>query len=309
MTTTCSSTARPARARSWWQPPSTVDSSRGKLPWVPRNSAISTSTLIQSELFGNPAGYPNPESPARTGLLGEAHRRILFFDEIGDCPREVQAQLLRVLELGEYQRQGEAVARHVDVRFLGATNQPDSVFRDDFLARFKKRVRLRPLRERREDIALLILHLLGLRAQKDKTLRERFFKKGIDGRLVPNLSDKLVDELVRHPLPQNVRQLDALLNEAITYSKNREGDQLRLPKGGFKDNGAPAPAVQPAGPGANGAQGDAAPGSLTREELVALLERHGWNVTRAARRAGIERTALYRLMDQYRIKRERESGK
>ena len=162
---------------------------------------------MQSELFGNPAGYPNPGTPARQGLLGEAHRRTLFFDEIGDCPLEVQAQLLRVMELGEYQLQGEAVARRVDVRFIGATNKDDSVFRADFLARFKKRVRLPPLRERREDIALLIRHLLVLRAQKDKKLRERFFRKGIDGRLEPNLSDKLVDELVRHPLPTNVRQL------------------------------------------------------------------------------------------------------
>ena len=124
-------------------------SSRGNVPWVPRNAGISTSTLIQSELFGNPAGYPNPGMPARPGLLGEAHRRTLFFDEIGDCPEDVQVQLLRVLQLGEYQQQGEVVVRHVDVRFLGATNKPDSVFRKDFLARFTKHVRLVPLRERR----------------------------------------------------------------------------------------------------------------------------------------------------------------
>jgi len=280
-------------------------SSRGKVPWVSRNASIFTSTLVQSELFGNPAGYPNPGMPARPGLLAEAHRRTLFFDEIGDCPRDVQAQLLRVMEIGEYQLQGEAVARRVDVRFLGATNQDDIVFRADFLARFRKRVHLRPLRERREDIALIIRHLLVLRAQKDEKFRKRFFRQGIDGRLEPNLSDRLVDELVRHPLPTNVRQLDNLLEEAIEYSKAGEGKELRLPRGGFKANGATAPAVQPAGREANGAQADAPPGSLGREELVAWLEKEEGNVARVARRTGLKRATLYRLMERYGIKRER----
>ena len=282
-------------------------SSRGNVPWVPRNSAIFTSTLVQSELFGNPAGYPNPGTPARPGLLGEAHRRTLFLDEIGECPRDVQAQLLRFMEVGEYQLQGEAVARRVDVRFLGATNKDDSVFRADFLARFKKRVRLLPLRERREDIALILRHLLVLRAQGDAELQKRFFRRGIDGRLEPRVSDTLVDELVRHPLPTNVRQLELLLNEAIEWSENGEGNELRLPKRGF--NGATAPAVKPAGRGANGVQGDAAPaGSMGREELVAWLEKEEGNVARVARRTGMKRTALYRLMERFGIKRERESG-
>ena len=153
------------------------------------------------------------------------------------------------------------------------------------------------------------MHLLDLLAQEDEELRERFFRKGIDGRLVPNLSDKLVDELVRHPLPANVRQLEALLNEAIEYSENHEGDVLRLPKGGFKDSGATAPAVQPAGRVANGAPGDAAPaGSMGREELVAWLEKEEGNVARVVRRTGLKRTTLYRLMESYGIKRKRESG-
>ena len=95
-------------------------------------------------------------------------------------------------------------------------------------------LRLAPLRERREDIALLIRHILVLRAQADEAFRKRFFRKGIDGRLEPNVSDRLVDELVRHLLPTNVRQLEILLNEAIEFSEAREGNELRLPKGGFE---------------------------------------------------------------------------
>ena len=285
-------------------------SSRAKGPWVTRNASVFTTTLIASELYGNPAGYPNPESPARKGLLGTAHRGTIFLDEIGDCPRDVQAQLLRVMDKGEYQLQGEAVSTRVDVRFIGATNRDDSVFRPDFLARYRKRVRLQPLRERREDIALLIRHILVLRAQRDKAFRERFCRQGIDGRVEPNVSGRLVDELVRHPLPTNARQLEALLIEAIDFSEAGEGNELRLPRGGFKANGSTAPAVRRAGRAVKGAQGDASPAdSLGREELVAWLEQDEWNIARVARRAGMERTALYRLMERLGIKREgRESG-
>jgi DNA-binding NtrC family response regulator len=266
-------------------------SSRARGPWISRNAAIFTGTLVASELFGNPAGYPNPESEARDGLVGAAHRGTLFFDEIGDCPMDVQAQLLRVMETGEYQRQGEAAVRRVDVRFIGATNKDHSVFRPDFLARYKMRLRLPPLRERREDIGLLIRHLLVLRAQENEAFKKRFFRQGKGGRLEPNLSGRLVDELVRHPLPTNVRQLDTLLLKVIEACKEGEGNELRLPKGGFKASAAPS-------------QSDPPPGSLGREELVAWLEQEEGNVARVARRTGIERTALYRLMERYGIERK-----
>jgi len=150
-----------------------------------------------------------PSRPPAPAQLGAAHQGTLFFDEIGDCPFDVQAQLLRVMETGEYQRQGEVALRRVDVRFIGATNKDDSAFRPDFKARFRKGVRLPPLRERREDIGLLIRHLLVLRALKDEAFKERFFREGKGGRLEPRISGRLVNELVRHPLPTNVRQLDA----------------------------------------------------------------------------------------------------
>jgi DNA-binding NtrC family response regulator len=197
------------------------------------------------------------------------------------------------MEIGEYQLQGEADVRRVDVRFIGATNRDESVFRPDFLARFRKRVRLPPLRERREDIALLIRHLLVLRAQNNEAFKKRFCREGIDGRLEPNLSGRLVDELVRHPLPTNVRQLEALLNEAIEASEAGEGNKVRLPSGGFKTSGAAAPA-----------QSDPHRVSLSREDLVAWLEEEEWVVARVARRLGMERTAVYRLMDRYGIERK-----
>ncbi len=206
---------------------------------------------------------------------------------------DVQAQLLRVMDKGEYQLQGETALRRVDVRFIGATNKDDSAFRPDFKARFRKCVRLPPLRERREDLALLIRHFLVLRAQKNEAFKKRFCREGIEGRIEPRLSGRLVDELVRHPLPTNARQLDALLNEAIDASVAGEGNKVRLPSGGFKAGGATA-----------AAQKDAPRGSLSREELVAFLEQEEWVVARVARRVGMERTAVYRLMERYGIERK-----
>jgi DNA-binding NtrC family response regulator len=222
--------------------------------------------------------------PARPGLLGAAHRGTIFFDEIGDCPFDVQAQLVRVMETGEYQLQGEAALRRVDVRFIGATNKDDSAFRPDFLARYNGRARLPPLRERREDIGLLIRHLLVLRARKNEAFRKRFCREGVDRRIEPRISGRLVDELVRHPLPTNVRQLRTLPIEAIDASAAGEGDEVRLPSGGFKTDAGAAPAQRDER-GAKGALGDeAALGELGRERLVALLKEEG--ATSSASRSG-----------------------
>lgn len=284
-------------------------SSRAKGPYVSYNASVFTETLIASELFGNPAGYPNPGMPARKGLIGTAHRGTLFFDEIGDCPRVVQAQLLRFMEVGEYQLQGEAVVTRADVRFIGATHRDPSdpsVFREDFVARFKKRVELLPLRERREDLALIARHLMVLFAQGDeepnKEFRKRFCRETVDGRPEPRFSGRLIDELLHHPLPDNVRGLERLLHEAITYSSAGEGDELRPPKGGFKVDAAKVRATP---------QGrSAAPrGKPGQEELLALLKQERWNVTRVAEILGMQRSALHRLMKSYGLEREgRGSG-
>jgi DNA-binding NtrC family response regulator len=271
-------------------------SSRAGGPFVSRNASAFSPALIASELFGNPANYPNHGMPARKGLLGTAHRGTFFLDEIGDCPLDAQAQLLRVMDAGEYQSVGEAAARRVDVRFVGATNREDSVFRADFLARFLVRVRLPPLRERREDIPLLARHLLLRHVGESAELRERFLRPGTGGRPEPRFSGRLVDELVRRPLPLNARELHALLLQAVEAS---DGDELRWPAAAATATAAPAarapgPPSRDAGP----------PGVPSRQDVLACLEREEGKVARAARRLGMDRTALYRLMKSYGIDRE-----
>ncbi len=158
-------------------------SKRANGPFVTHNASTFTLSLLASELFGNPANYPNHGMQARKGLLAAADHGTLFLDEIGDCPLEAQVQLLRALDTGEYKLLGETTSRRVDVRVVGATNRDDSRFRGDFFARFLVRVRIPPLRERQEDIPLLIRSWLLERARKYPELAGRFVRVGLlDGR-------------------------------------------------------------------------------------------------------------------------------
>jgi DNA-binding NtrC family response regulator len=269
-------------------------SKRAKYPLVSCNASAFTSTLLASELFGNLANYPNAGMPARKGLVGAADRGTLFLDEIGDLSPDAQVQLLRVLDEGEYRPVGEATPRRADIRVVGATNQDDSHFRGDFLARFQARVRLPPLRERREDIPLLIRHLLLERAREYPELADRLLMKTSDGRLEPRISARLVDHLVRHPLPTNVRQLRTILIDAINTSPP---DKLTL---SAEVTSAPPAAPAPTVPAAEARSGPAAP---SKQELEAHLEREGGNVARVARILDLSRGTLYRLMDDYGIER------
>jgi DNA-binding NtrC family response regulator len=281
-------------------------SSRAGRPWISRNAPTLSPALIASELFGNPAHYPNHGAPARRGLVGTADGGTLFLDEIGDLSLDAQAQLLRVMDAGEYQAVGEAAVRRTDVRFVGATNKDESHFRADFLARFLVRVRLPPLRERREDIALLARDYLlrHARVSADSELRERLLRPGTGGRLEPKLGVRLVDELVRLPLPLNARELQGLLLQAVSALQAAgasEGEELRMPA---TTTTAIASAAQ-AGRMPRAPSGDAGPSGVpSKEDVLACLEREEWNVARAARRLGMERTALYRLMKSYGIDRE-----
>ncbi len=273
-------------------------SKRAKGPFVDRNAANFTPSLADSELFGNPANYPNPGMPARKGLFGTADHGTLFLDEIGDCPEEVQVRLLRVLDAGRYQPVGEAISRTVDVRLIGATNKDDTPFRVDFRARLRDLVPVPSLRERREDIPLLIRHSLLQRAHKSQEFASRWCRQAPSGTLEPKLSGRLVDYLVRQPLPGNVREIEAFVVMALKESEDTD-DALRLPRSISTSNTTPPPEpleeeeeMRDRGP------------DPTKEELLAALECEGWNKVRAAKRLRRHRNVIYRLMREYGIKRD-----
>lgn len=202
-----------------------VRSSRGSRPLVARNAATIPEGIADAELFGNVRGYPNVGMPERPGLIGAAHESTLFLDEIAELPLALQVRLLRVLDSGEYQRLGETNARRADVRVIGATNRPTTDLRHDVVARFTLQLALPDLNTRREDIPLLITHLLRRHGAREQAVRARFFPDG-DLAAAPRVSPVLVEALVAHQYTTNVRELDALLMAAVLKSPGSyvEGD-------------------------------------------------------------------------------------
>lgn len=197
-------------------------SDRKNRPWVARNAATIPEGLVDAELFGNLKNYPNPGMVERAGLIGEANGGTLFFDEFAELPMHVQPHLLRVLDAGEYQRLGEAKQRHADFRMVAATNRPLSHLKHDLAARFPFRVHVPSLAERREDIPLLVRHLLKRISQNDPGVANTFFTQGSSSG-EPRVSPQLLDKLIRRSFQTNTRELESLLWGSIA---NSQGDTL-----------------------------------------------------------------------------------
>ena len=185
-----------------------------KGPLVARNAATFPESLVDAELFGNLKGYPNPGMPERKGLVGAADRGSLFLDEFAELAPEAQAKLLRVLDCGEYQTLGEPRALRSDFRLIAATNRPESALRPDLLARFDLRLCAPDLADRREDLPFLVRHLMLKMSEAEPSIRERFFSE----RSFPASSPAFVRSLVRRAFPANVRELRALLWQAVSKS-------------------------------------------------------------------------------------------
>jgi two-component system nitrogen regulation response regulator GlnG/two-component system response regulator HydG len=258
-------------------------SARGSRPLVARNAATFPAGLVDAELFGNVRNYPNPGTAEREGIIGEADGTSLFLDEIGELPPELQAHLLRVLDRrGEYQRLGEARVRRSDLRVIAATNRRIEDLKHDFAARFTLRVEVPSLEARRDDIPLLIRHLLRRAAAGNEDVRRRFFDAPGPGRAEPEarIAAGLIDALVRHAFPGNTRELEQLLWQALAESR---GETVELTEGVKRRLVTEEPGVALA--------------EIGREQIEASLARAQGNVTRAARELGLKnRFVLYRLM-------------
>lgn len=259
-------------------------SSRSKKEIVARNAATFPSGLIDAELFGNLANYPNSGMPERPGLIGQADGSTLFLDEIGELPSELQAHLLRVLDGGEYQRLGESRRRVADIRLVAATNRAVEELKEDLGARLGLRLHLPGLDERRDDVTLIARHLLVRTAAKDPPIGERFFEgwNGTTGE--PRLSAELARALVLHSWTTHVRELDGLLLKSASGSR---GDELEL----TDEVRRLVKIVAPTEPSEVGA-----------DEIRAALARHGGVKDKAWRELRLpSRHALHRLMKKMNI--------
>ncbi|MBM4359320.1 MAG: sigma-54-dependent Fis family transcriptional regulator [Deltaproteobacteria bacterium] len=188
-----------------------ANSKRADKPFVPVNCAAITETLLESELFGHARGAFTGAITARKGLLEEAQGGTFFFDEIAETSVQFQAKLLRLLELREVRRVGENVPFQVDVRIVAATNQElrDAVrekrFREDLYYRLNvARFMLPPLRERREDIPLLVEHFVAkYNRRHGKSVR---------------VGDRVLETLVAMDFPGNIRELENLVEQAVALA-------------------------------------------------------------------------------------------
>lgn len=199
-------------------------SPRSKAPFVAINMAAIPKDLMETELFGHEKGAFTGASAIRHGRFEQAEGGTLFLDEIGDMPAELQTRLLRVLSDGYYYRVGGHQSLKANVRIIAATHQNleamvrDNRFREDLYHRLNViRLRLPPLRERPEDIPLLVNHFLQKSAEN----------LGVEPKL---MSEEAMEFLKRFPFPGNVRQLENLCNWLVVMAPSQHIRVTDLPE-------------------------------------------------------------------------------
>ena len=254
-------------------------------PFVAVNCTAIPGTLLESELFGHIKGAFTGATNARRGLFVEADGGTLFLDEIGDMPAELQARLLRVLEDGEIRAVGSDSSRKVDVRIVAATHQDlearvkEGRFRKDLFYRLDVApIRIPPLRERREDVPLLIERLLEQAKSRNKAAKVRAF------------SPELVQAMTRHSWPGNVRELENLVERIVIFCPDEIASADAMTK-----FGPPVEPEQPGQPSGFSERGEIIPlRQLERDYIAWAIQRCGGNKTRAAELLGIDVSTIHR---------------
>lgn len=259
------------------------NSDRKEAPFVPVNCAAIPEQLLESELFGHMRGSFTDARMDKRGLFEEAQKGTLFLDEISELPIMLQAKLLRAIQEKEIRRVGATKPISVDVRIIAATNlnlaeeAKAKRFRDDLYYRLNViELKLPPLRDRREDIVLLV---------------EGFLKRcgEVRGKEVKGVSEASLAMLMDYTWPGNVRELENVIERAVTLSRGEKVTPDDLP-----------PAVQ-------GARGDRRVldeavektlplHEIEKEYIKKILDKTGGNKYQAAQALGIDRKTLYRKL-------------
>jgi transcriptional regulator with GAF, ATPase, and Fis domain len=260
-------------------------------PFVALNCAALPEQLLESELFGHEKGAFTGALAARPGKIEQAARGVLFLDEVGEMSPAVQAKFLRVLQEREYQRLGGTRTLKADMRVLAATNRDLKAaiarggFREDLYYRLAVfDIALPPLRERPEDILLLV----------DAFLEE--IGRSV-GRPAAGVSQEVRNTLVAYPWPGNVRELRNAIERAVILCEGGLIASEHLPLGIV---GAPRPEAASAPQAAP----PAAPGAVTldaaeREMILQALARAGNNKSKAARLLGLTRAQLRSRIEKH----------
>ncbi|OLN29490.1 sigma-54-dependent transcriptional regulator [Desulfosporosinus metallidurans] len=251
---------------------------RSGQPYIAINSGALPENLLEAELFGHVRGAFTGASQERKGLVEVADQGTLFLDEIGEMPLNLQVKLLRFLENGEFRRVGESRLRKVNVRMVTATNRilerevAQGAFRQDLYYRLNvMKLTLPPLRERPEDISILVNHFLK-RLSRGKSVK--IAKEGMKA-------------LQSYPFPGNVRELSHMIERGIILA---QGEEINV-----KDFLIP----QPQGPGQRKEERLLSLNELEREHIERVMDYCKGNKTHAARILGVSVRHLYRKLDEY----------
>jgi DNA-binding NtrC family response regulator len=265
-----------------------AESPRHAAPFVPVSCAALTETLLESELFGYEKGAFTGAVGRRIGKFEAAHRGTIFLDEIGDISPKLQMDLLRVLEERRFTRVGGTEPIEVDVRVIAATNRDlrsamqEGRFREDLFYRLNVvAITLPPLRERRDDIPLLVEHFL-----------ERLGAEM--GRRFEGVTAEAMQLLLAHDWPGNIREVRNVLERAAVVAP---GGLIEARDLGLQ------PSVRPAAD-----EGLTSLEDVEKRHIASVLSRTRGNVSRAARILGIDRVTLYAKMKKYDIHRPEEKA-
>jgi DNA-binding NtrC family response regulator len=258
-------------------------SPRKEGPFVTVNCAAIPETLLESELFGYKRGAFTDAKTDKKGLVFEAHEGTLFLDEITEMPLVLQAKLLRVIEEREVRPLGDTHSYPVDARIISASNRDirslirEGKFREDFYYRLKViDIELPPLRERREDIPLLVRHFIGQCSDRAK-------KK------MTGVSEDALKLLVNYPWPGNVRELENVIQRAIALGRNETILPEDLPSSmlqEIKENVLD-----------KGLREKYTIDQLEKEYIRKVLIEAGGNKSKAAEILGLDRKTLYRKLE------------
>jgi DNA-binding NtrC family response regulator len=268
------------------------NSRRRPRPFVKVNLGGISSTLFESELFGHKRGAFTDARYDRKGRFEMAHTGSIFLDEIGELDLTSQVKLLRVLQDRKFEVLGSSQTKSVDIRLISATNRDltkmvgEGSFREDLFYRINLiTVKLPPLRERPEDIALLAQFFLN-------NLKKLYDRPKLE------ISGKAISWLRQYPFPGNIRELKNLVERTVLITP---GDYLDV---------ADFSAQLTANVKKNTADGLPVVGSMTLEEMEKemirrALDHYDQHITNSAKALGLTRSALYRRMEKYGIDFER----
>jgi PAS domain S-box-containing protein len=263
-------------------------SSRTDKPFISVNCGAIPETLLESELFGYRSGAFTDARKDREGRFAAADGGTIFLDEIGDIPHSLQVKLLRVLEERVYEPLGSNDSIKVDIRVIAATNRDlarlveEGLFRDDLYYRLNVvNITLPPLRQRKEDIPLLIEHFIDkFRAEKQKD--------------IAGVSDTVLKLLMQHPFPGNIRELENIIEYGFILCSGGYIQEEHLPD--TLQTGTDGEPVQPAviEPGLTLEQ-------IEKQTIHHSLQRNKWKKMMTCRELGISKDTLRRKIERYQL--------